>query len=234
MQARADLEREIITIGERLAQTTVDFKESDYRKVLDSIAERKKSVEELRGKLFEIKTSIRSLEIRRNDGLEKESAFSASKYALHVCRTFLTTTSIISSTKPKQKLSQIDKNIKSLAEQISALEFSLKTKQQEQNRFEAEKSWLEIAQVRQAEREISQKRKQECEKNRAVIDKDTSALQTHVASLKESIFELLKYDALARAKELDLRKSFDEEKKKKSNLQKIKKRKMLFCANSSA
>ena len=225
MQARADLEREIITIGERLAQTTVDFKESDYRKVLDSIAERKKSVEELRGKLFEIKTSIRSLEIRRNDGLEKRKRI----FSIQICPTCLQDVSdnhkhnILNET--ETELSQIDKNIKSLAEQISALEFSLKTKQQEQNIFEAEKSQLEIAQVRQAEREISQKRKQECEKNRAVIDKDTSALQTHVASLKESIFELLKYDALARAKELDLRKSFDEEKKKEIELAENKKEK---------
>lgn len=218
MQRRSDIERDIATITDRLAKTAVDFNESDYRATLQKLAESKKSIEHLRGKLLEITSSIRSFDLKKAEDVEKKNRV----FNIKMCPTCLQDVSdnhkhnILNET--ESRVAAIEKNLANLREQKTQIDNNIAQTQKEQSNLEAEKSRLEIAHVKQAELDISRQRKQEWERQRETIDKDIDSLQMHISSLKESIFALAKYDAQLKKVELDLKKAFDEEKKKEIEL----------------
>ncbi len=207
----AESKKELEKIQNSLAKIIERFNFEDYQNLINEIEAKRLSIESLSQKYINSQAAINSLNIKISEDSRKRERI----FRIDICPTCLQNVSenhkhnITNDT--EVTITKAEKEISSLKEQIDSLTNNLENEKNSLKEFEAKKSYLEILKSKEESYEASQKRLDELTKQISSLNTDLEVLASHSSLLRDSIFNLRKFENIYIATESKLKDAFRKE-----------------------
>lgn len=208
----SEIELEIKKSNVLLAEKPSEFDEQLYKKILAELQQEKNKLEEMQKELIELTGKIKSLEIKKEEDVEKRKRVER----IDFCPTCLQDVSenhkqnILHET--ESKITNAEKERKAF-EQVRADKQGLLEKGKSRvGELESKKSALEFTRARAETLMYTRKRIEELEKAKLANKQDIVVLSEHITSIKKSILEHAKFRTQVQLKDRELKNAFTEEK----------------------
>jgi len=188
------------------------FNEEKFNRVLKGIEFQKIGIEELNKNYIEIFGKITSLDLKKNEDLEKKNRI----FKIDMCPTCLQD---VSESHKHNILNDAETQIKKSEEEITSLTTNLeKTKsflEKEKiklSELQELKSQLQILKIKTVEIKESKVKIEELEISINSLKNDSNLLKKHIESLKNSVLEFSKFSNFYELKHTELKQAFQKEK----------------------
>ncbi len=190
---------------------SIEYDKSEILFIEKEIAENKKNKDKLEEGKLDISSQMTSLNLKNKENEKLEKNLSD----LEICPTCLQTVDAVyranvlnkihtDSSRIKQKLEELEEEKKRISEKIKKVELEIQDKEKRITDLRILKIKLEGMQEKEA-------RRGEIEKLNVSLGKDNELLKDHVKALKNSVFELSKFDKLYNEKQRELERDLSEE-----------------------
>ncbi len=204
--------RDITETESKMSNIKESFKEEELKEVTKKINEKKSGVDELNKSYFDLISQINSLNLKREESLDRKSRI----YAIDICPTCLQN---VPGHHKHNIMNKTENEILEIGRKI--LEFESK-KQEKMALIEREKLLLTDLEDTKVRLEIMQAKAKDVESSKAKLfdlikfkeslQRDISLLVKHIDSLKESVLAYSKFYTLFKIKQDELKKAFVAEK----------------------
>ncbi len=207
----AEAKRELEKIQNSLAKITERFNFEDYQNLIKNLEIKRLSIESLSQKYINSQAAINSLNIKISEDSRKRERI----FKIDICPTCLQNVSenhkhnITNDT--EVTITKAEKEIASLKEQIDHLTNNLENEKISLKELEAKKSYLEILKSKEESYKTSQKRLDDLTKQISSLNTDLEVLASHSSLLRDSIFNLRKFENIYIATESKLKDAFRKE-----------------------
>ena len=203
--------------------SALEFDESKISQLEREIESKKKDKEEVDEYNLEIISQITSINSKNEENRKLEQKISN----LEICPTCLQNVDAVYRTNILNKLRsdivENNKQLETLEKQKKEIFEKIKKIDSEIYFKEKETADLKILKIRLQEVQEKQIRIKELEKSNTLLKKDVELLNQHIEILKESIFELTKFDNIFKIKQKQLEESLNEEKLAEIKVAELKK-----------
>ncbi len=206
MSAIRDLEKRAAVQGEA-------FEQKKFDDVLLSLKQNELKRGELNKAYIDLSSKGNVIISRKKEQLTKRTKI----FDIQICPTCLQDVSdfhkhnVLNEIEASQV--ELDKELKTLEAELSIIEADKRKTEAEYQSLLSNKSSLEFAKLRDEEAKKSAEQIGALVKTQELLKKDIDFLSNHLITLKQSVLEFTKYENLYRAKEIELRNLFNEEKK---------------------
>ena len=214
---------EIEDLAKFLSETKLIFEESVYEETIKKIISEKAFLEKYNGEYLEIASKINSLVNEREDVLRKKERI----FRIEICPTCLQDVSenhkhnITNET--DKKIVSIKRDLEEFEKNRSDLQKKIIECKKNISDFEENKNKLQLLKARQEHIEKAKIKTIDLEKQKQTLEEDEKMLASHSAQLKEQTFKYSIFENQYRAKSIDLKEEFQQEKYIEITLAELKK-----------
>ena len=216
-------EKFIMELEEKISKHKDLFEEMILEEVINQIKDKNEVLNDINKNYIEIFGKINSFDLKKQEDLEKKNRI----FKIDICPTCLQDVSethkhnILNAT--ETELKRIENLQKDLKTQLNGISNSLEEEKISLLGLENKKSELGILKVKTEELKFSQEKLVFSKKSRENLIKDIGDLERHVELLKQSAFDLTKYDNLLKLKNYELKQALQREKEAEIEIAELRK-----------